>query len=120
VIGHVDEQGRALIEVPISKTPKGRETLVATWIDTAFDGHLVFPLQLIEQLGLETLAETEAILADGTKETFETYLCYVDWFGEKHPLQVIASDARFPLLGVGLLMNHDLHISYRTGKIEID
>ena len=38
---------------------------VTAWIDTASDGHLVFPQRLINELQLEPLVETEAILADG-------------------------------------------------------
>jgi predicted aspartyl protease len=31
---------------------------VTTWIDTAFHGHLVLPLQMMKDLELESLAQT--------------------------------------------------------------
>ena len=46
----------------------------------------MFSSTLIEGLGLETLVETEAVLADGTKVTLETFVAYLDWFGELIPV----------------------------------
>lgn len=120
MIGSVDEKDRALLDVCISDKLDGKYTPVTAWIDTAFDGHLVFPSQLIEKLNLESLAETEAILADGSKVTLETFLCYLDWFGGRFPLQVIANDGRFPLLGTGLLQHRVLHIDYMKKELSLD
>lgn len=120
MIGTVDDRGRALLDVPISDRSDGAYTPVTTWIDTAFDGHLVFPRELIETLGLESLAETEAVLADGSTVTLETFLCFVDWFGERLPLQVIANEGRFPLLGTGLLEDRVLHIDYVAKELSLE
>jgi hypothetical protein len=73
VIGEVDDRNRALVHLPIRQTPTSPGTSVTAWIDTAFDGHLVFPAPLIEELKLESLADTEAILADGRKVTLEAF-----------------------------------------------
>ncbi|NLF16753.1 MAG: hypothetical protein GX595_05790, partial [Lentisphaerae bacterium] len=80
--GWVDDDRRALVTIAIGATPKSRASNVDAWVDTAFDGHFVFAMQLIEELGLDTLAETEAILAEGSKVTLETYVAYLEWFGE--------------------------------------
>jgi clan AA aspartic protease len=120
VIGIVDEKGRALLEVLISDRSDGAYTPVTTWIDTAFDGHLVFPHELIEKLNLESLVETEAILADGSKVTLETFVCFVDWFGNRLALQVIANEGRFPLLGTGLLEQRVLHIDYAKMELSLN
>ena len=120
MIGTVDERGRALLVVRISNELKGDYTAVTTWIDTAFDGHLVLSLELIRELELDSLVETEAILADGSRVSLETFFCCVEWFGEKRPLQVIANDGRFPLLGTGLLEQRVLHIDYRAKTLTLD
>ena len=120
MIGKVDEKGRALLDIPISNKLDGVFTPVTAWIDTAFDGHLVFPLELIESLILEPLVETEAILADGTKVTLDTFICFVDWFGRRVPLQVIANVGKFPLLGTGLLEQRVLHIDYAMNELSLD
>lgn len=118
--GIVDDRNRALIDVPVRKTTTSTPTNVAAWIDTAFDGHLVFPLPLIKDLELESLAETEAMLADGSKITLEAFLCYVDWFGNRTPVQVIANEGKIPLLGTGLLEGRVLHINYSDKQVSID
>lgn len=119
MIGTVDKRGRALIDVDIRRNPNSNPIAVTTWIDTAFDGHLVFPTSLIEKLQLDSLVETEAILADGTKVTLDTFVCFVDWFGDQIPLQVIANDGKFPLLGTGLLEQRVLHIDYAEKQLTL-
>ena len=120
MIGIVDDNGRALLEIYVAKSLSDPPTLVTSWIDTAFDGHLVFSQNLIDELGLETLVETEAILADGSRVQLETYLCYLGWFGEKMPVQVIANDGKVPLLGIGLLTERILHIDYAQRELQLD
>ncbi len=93
---------------------------MTTWIDTAFDGHLVFSKSLIEQLDVKSLVETEAVLADGSKVILETFVCFLEWFGNRVPLQVIANDGRFPLLGTGLLEQRVLHIDYARKTLTLD
>lgn len=66
--GEVDEWNRALITISVARTIDGPQSDVVAWIDTAFDGHLVFSQRLIDELGLESLVETEAILAAGNRK----------------------------------------------------
>jgi clan AA aspartic protease len=120
VIGYVDDSGRALLEISMAGSADGPWSPLVAWIDTAFDGHLVLSPQLVEELNLDTLAQTEAILADGSKVLLEAYLSYVDWFGEVIPVQVIASDGRYPLLGIGLLTRQVLHINYVTKELRVE
>ena len=61
---------------------------------------------------MDALVETEAILADGSKISLDTYLCYIEWLGKRLSLQVVANQGRFPLLGTGLLEQCVLHIDY--------
>jgi clan AA aspartic protease len=117
--GIVDDTDRALIEIEVSRTHRGPTSQVTAWIDTAFDGHLVFSSKLIRELKLESLVETEAILADGTRVTLETFVCYMEWFGRWQAMQVIANDGRFPLLGTGLLAGRQLFIDYQSKVLSL-
>ncbi len=119
MIGIVDEHDRALLAIVVRKGLMSPGVSVTTWIDTAFDGHLVFPQSLITELELESLVETEAILADGRKVILQTYLCYIEWQGTVVPLQVIANDGKFPLLGTGLLAGQILHIDYVAKQLSL-
>jgi len=118
--GRVDDELRALIDVQVRNSPSSQATSISMWIDTAFNGHFVFPQQLIEQLGLTQFAATEAILADGSQVTLESYVCYIDWFGSVVPAQVIANDGKLSLLGTELLSARDLHIHYANREVTLD
>lgn len=117
--GFVDDRDRALIPIRVAGKLRGELTDVVAWIDTAFDGHLVFSRELINSLKLEALVETEAILADGSKVSLESYFCIIEWFGEKMPVQVIENEGRFPLVGTGLLTKRNLAISYESKSVEL-
>ncbi len=54
------------------------------------------------------------------KPRMETFICYLDWFGNVIPLQVIAGGGKLPLLGTGLLENHVLHIDYANKQLTLD
>ena len=117
--GFVDERDRALMPIRVANSLRSEMAEVLAWIDTAFDGHLVFSRQLISRLKLEALVETEAILADGSKVSLESYLCVIDWFGEKVAVQVIENEGRFPLMGTGLLTKRNLAINYESKTVEL-
>jgi clan AA aspartic protease len=119
MIGRVDEHLRALLPIRISAKPNGPYQEIEAWIDTAFDGHLVFSRQLIDDLKLDSLVQTDAVLADGSVVTLDTFLCFVNWFGERISLQVIANEGRFPLLGTGLLDGHRLQVDYVSKVVEL-
>jgi clan AA aspartic protease len=120
MIGRVDGQLRALLPIRISAKLNGAYQDVESWIDTAFDGHLVFSRQLIDDLKLDSLVQTDAVLADGSVVTLDTFLCFVDWFGERMPLQVIANEGRFPLLGTALLDGHRLQVDYFSKEVRVE
>ena len=117
--GFVDQRNRALLPIQVSSSLNTDRVEVHVWIDTAFDGHLVFSKELIKRLELDSLVETEAILADGSKITMDSYYCVVDWFGQKLPVQVIENEGSFPLLGTGLLEDRTIHISYGEKSVLI-
>lgn len=117
--GHVDENRRALLNVSVQSKLNSDPCEFDAWIDTAFDGHFVFSTSLIEDLELETLVETDAILADGSKVTLQTFVAYIEWFGKQIPVQIVANDGQFPLLGTALLENRELHIDYRNRTVEL-
>lgn len=53
--GIVDERNRALITISVGRRIDGPYEDITAWIDTAFDGHLVFSTTLIRRLGLDSL-----------------------------------------------------------------
>lgn len=120
MIGRGDDRNRALIDLEVRRTRNSRGATVTAWIDTAFDGHLVFPRSLIQELQRESLVETEATLADVRTVTLETFVCYLEWFGRVIALQVVANVGKLPLLGTGLLDRHVLHVDYVKKQLTLD
>lgn len=117
--GFVDDRNRALLPIRVANGLNADPVEIFVWIDTAFDGHLVFSKELIRRLNLDSLVETEAILADGSKVAMESYFCVIDWFGGKVPVQVIENEGRFPLLGTGLLDGKTVLIDYASKIVSI-
>ncbi len=110
--GIVDAAGRALLAVTIVADHLPQGATVDVWIDTGFTGELVFPLAVINQLGLSKSGSIDAILADGSQIELDTYTCRINWFVGERTLEVIANDGEAPLLGVGLLLGRELRVDY--------
>jgi clan AA aspartic protease len=94
LIGYVDETKRALIDIKVRAEKNTDFSTVTAWVDTAFNGHLVFSKELIEVLRLQREAATEAILADGSVVILESFACVVEWGEETIVAQVIANDGK--------------------------
>lgn len=71
--GIVDNELRALIEVSIGNARGGGKSAIMVWVDTAFNGGLVLPRQVIANLNLSEYSSTSAVLADGQQVELPTY-----------------------------------------------
>ncbi|MFN4904923.1 MAG: hypothetical protein ACK6AO_12670 [Planctomycetota bacterium] len=111
----VDKENRAMVELHVASHAKADRKIIHAWIDTAFDGHLVLSKSDIIRLGLGVLADTDAVLADGSTTRLRCYYCVVDWMNQATPVQVVENNGNLPLIGTGLLSGVDLRINYRTG-----
>ncbi len=115
----IDADKRAMVEVSVANHARSQRQSIQAWIDTAFDGHLVMPKSEIERLGLSVLADTDAILADGSMARLRCYYCVVDWMEQTIPIQVVENIGNLPLVGTALLSMVDLRINYRTGDCTV-
>ena len=79
-------------------------------LDTGFNGGLTLPGQMIDQLGLEYLANTRMMLADGNEVVVPTYRASMFWRDEVQFANVFRMDGD-PLLGTDLM---------RGARIEFD
>ena len=104
-----------MVEILVANHAKAQREPVVAWIDTAFDGYIVLPKSEIERLNLGVIADTDAILADGSTVRLRCYYCVVDWLGRTTPIQVVENTGNMPLVGTALLSLADIRINYRTG-----
>ncbi len=118
--GTVTEQGQSLIEIEVRASAVTVGKVVSAWVDTAFNGDLVLPTKTIEELGLSKCAEIGAGLADGVVRSLDAFRAWIPWFGEIREVEVVGSPGRTALLGVGLMLGHDLSVSYRTFDVTLD
>lgn len=119
MIGHVDEKQRALIAVRFAASSGERFVQCWAWIDTAFNGSLVLPKSIVDELQLPMESSAEAVLADGRKVATETYGCQVEWFGRNYDTQVVTNEGEYALLGTILLTGRRLEIDYGSGTVNI-
>jgi clan AA aspartic protease len=115
--GSVDGAGRALVRIRIKNPRDATEAEVDAWIDTAFTGELVLPQQIVASFALPLGPSVMARLADGSDIHLDTHTCLLEWFDEWKRIEVVANQGHYPLLGVGLLLERDLHINYRTKEV---
>lgn len=117
--GSVDGSGRALVRIRLKNPADATEAELDAWIDTGFTGELVLPQQNVTSLGLPLGPSVMARLANGSDIQLDTYTCLLEWFDEWKRIEVVANQGQYPLLGVGLLLDHDLHIDYRAKTITV-
>ena len=117
--GVVDGAGRALLRVRLRHPTSNVETDLDAWIDTGFTGELGVPQGQINALGLALGPAIRAKLADGSEVELETYLCMLEWFGVWKQIEIISNTGPYPLLGVGLLLGHELRIDYRAQTLSL-
>jgi clan AA aspartic protease len=118
--GFVDSAGRALLEIDLKRARDTPAFRVTAWIDTGFTGDLVLPQTLIEELSLPLIGTVGAVLADGSYTAMEAYECFIEWFDELQRLEIVANDGKHALLGVGLLLDRELQIDYRSKTITLE
>lgn len=118
--GQVDLQGRALLTVPIRTAPDSAASPLEVWIDTGFTGDLVMPRSEIDRLGLESGLMVRAVLADGRNSRMQSFVAWIDWFGETLEVEVIAGEGQTTLLGVGLMLGRQLTVDYASLKLSPD
>jgi len=118
--GRVDSAGRALLNIELRPSRDAAGRFVVAWIDTGFTGDLVLPQFIIDELALALTGTVSAVLADGSPVVMKTYECFVPWFDDLRRLEVVANRGECPLLGVGLMLDRELSIDYRSKWITLD
>ena len=118
--GSVDDSGRALVRIRLKNPNDAPETEMDAWIDTGFTGELVLSKHAVTSLGLPLGSAVMARLADGSDIQLDTFTCLLEWFGEWKRIEVVSNEGQYPLLGVGLLLDRDLHIDYRAKTVTVD
>lgn len=92
----------------------GQTREVEAVIDTGFNGFLTLPTALVAELGLVRLGQKSLVLANGSRDIFDTYGVTVLWDGQPRFVDADEADA-VPLLGMAMLDRHNLNIDVEDG-----
>jgi clan AA aspartic protease len=113
ITGVVNAHLEATIRLPV-QGPAGQQRDVEVIVDTGFIDSLTLPPSVIATLGLVWRFQASIRLADGSIQQIDIYTATVIWDGIPRSIEVEAIDAP-PLLGTGLLVDHELRIQLRAG-----
>jgi len=111
--GSVNAAYEAVVRLPV-RGPAGETRQIDAVIDTGFTGFLTVPPGLVEELGLLYLTSSQAVLANGSEETFDVYGITLLWNGRPRFVDAFVSNTT-PLAGMRLLDNHRLFIDVVSG-----
>lgn len=103
----------ATIPLSLIDASGGVRDVVAV-IDTAFDGFLTLPPDLLARLAAVPVGPVDATLGDGSEARFAMYRVTVVWNGRRRGVFAPAIDGT-PLVGTGLLRRHELRVRYIDG-----
>ena len=117
--GSVDADRQATVRLRVRGTA-GSTTEVGFLLDTGFDGTVILPEQIAQQLGFVHLGRDTAILADGSLQTYEMYLGQLLWHSVFQDTVFLCIGPE-PLIGMGLLNGNELRIEVTPGgMVEIN
>lgn len=111
--GVVNSSYEAIVALSL-RGPDGDARDIEAVIDTGYNGFLTLPPRLVAELRLPFVTSAQAILANGSEETFDVHSVTVLW--DSHPVAVdaYASDTT-PLVGMRLLDQCDVYVQVRDG-----
>lgn len=113
ITGIVDSALEATIALFVQDVNGSTHSIDAV-IDTGFNGFLTLPPARLASLGATWLYRGQGVLADGSIRVFDVYATTVIWDGQPRRVEVKSVDAA-PLVGMALLLNHDLRIEIVPG-----
>ena len=111
--GVVNASYEAVVALSLS-SPDGAVQEIEAVIDTGYSGFLTLPPRLVAELGLPFVTSAQAILANGSEETFDVHSVTVLWDSRPVAVDAYASDTT-PLVGMRLLDQCDLYVQVRHG-----
>ena len=94
--------------------PEGHAREIETVVDTGYNGFLTLPPVLVGELDLPFVTSGEATLADGSAVSFDIHMVTVTWDGQARHIEADAAETT-PLVGMRLLVGHDLHVEVENG-----
>ncbi len=113
ISGFVTTRLEATIPLAV-RNDSGETQELEAILDTGFSGSLTLPPAIIRELALPWRTYGNAKLANGKEELFDIYSGTVIWGGEARKILIEAAETP-PLVGMALLLRHELRIQVTAG-----
>src|SRR3989344_2229422 len=90
------EFGSPIIELSVEKRK------IPMLLDTGFNGHLMLPNSIIEEVGLDQIGVSDYLTASGENKVTRVYVGKVLFLCEEIDVPILSTDADFSLAGIEL------------------
>ena len=111
--GAVNAHYEAIVRLTLLDS-SGQTREIDAVIDTGYNGFLTLPPALVAELQLRRLGQKSLVLANGSRDVFDTFGVTALWDGQSRFVDVDEADAT-PLVGMSMLDDYDLSIQVRNG-----
>lgn len=88
-------------------------------LDTGFNGHVMLPSAVIEELGLDQIGISDYLTASGDARLTKVYVAKIMLFGEEVEVPVLSTNADFSLAGMDLFNNCRIVIERSNNVVEV-
>ena len=106
------KSGSPFIELSV----EGRK--IETLLDTGFNGHLLLPYNLIEELGLDLIGISDYLTASGDKKMTKVYKGNVKMLSEEAEVPILSTNAGIYLAGMELFSECKIIIERKKDFVE--
>ena len=97
-----------------------QNTKVEALLDTGFNGAILLPANVIDDLKLKKIGFAEYVMADGAISMSEIFSGEIEWFDKRKKVSVIAAESDLVLVGMELLFETKLLLRPSKNIIEVD
>ena len=105
--------GNPIIELPV----EGRK--IQLLLDTGFNGHIMLPASIINELALDQIGVSDYLTASGDDRLTKVYIAKIEFFDEKIEVPILSTDADFALAGMELFHNCRIIIERSKDIVEV-
>ena len=112
-------RGKFVLGSPIITLELGGHKINAL-LDTGFNGELILPEHIIEELNFKQIGITDYITASGEKYTTKVYIGRINLFGAHKEIIVLLAPSNFSIAGMELFHLCKIVIERHKSKIEIE
>ncbi|MBS3157658.1 clan AA aspartic protease [Candidatus Woesearchaeota archaeon] len=105
--------GSPIIELKI----EGRK--VEALLDTGFNGHILLPNSIIQELGLDQIGISDYVTASGDNSFTKVYAGKILFLEEEIEVPILSTDADFALAGMELFDSCKIMIERKKEIVEV-